>query len=200
MVSRRARHRAGVDLSLDSLIDVFMNVLGVLMITAMVVALSARGPGQSTAKEETAKEETAKPEPEPPRVAKPEPIRLQLPQLQQSFTQPLYVLLTAEGLRPVDSSDLSQLQRYFVLEEMGSSLRMEPRLGQVMGRDAFQQWLRGFDPSQRHVTALISPDGVRFYRDLRAVTAAAGFRSGWLDHQTNMIVLGSGGRSGSDVQ
>jgi len=44
MVSRRARHRAGVDLSLDSLIDVFMNVLGVLMITAMVVALSARGP------------------------------------------------------------------------------------------------------------------------------------------------------------
>ncbi|NQV11623.1 MAG: hypothetical protein HQ527_10745 [Cyanobacteria bacterium] len=200
MVSRRPRRRAAVELSLDCLIDVFMNVLGVLMITAMVIALSARGPGQSTAKEETAKEETPKPEPAPPPVVKSAPIRLLLPQLEESFTQPLYVLLTAEGLRPVNGSDLSELERYFLLEEMGTSLRMEPRPGQVMGRDAFQQWLRGFDPSNRHVTALIRPDGVRFYRDLREITAAAGFRSGWLDHQTNTVVLGSGGRSGSDVQ
>jgi len=33
---------------------------------------------------------------------------VQLPQLQQSFHPALYVLLTARGLRPVDSSDLSQ--------------------------------------------------------------------------------------------
>jgi len=65
------------------------------------------------------------------------------------------VLLTAEGYEPVrQQADLSQLQSAIcVLEEMGISLAMEPGeeggercLGQVMGRDAFQQCCRGFDP------------------------------------------------------
>lgn len=203
MVNRRPRGRAGVELSLDSLIDVFMNVLGVLMITAVVIALSARDPGSSASPSETSPPEPVPdlPAAAPPApVARPEPIRLQLPQVQASITEPLYVLLTSEGLRPVNGTGLEELERYFNLQNIGSSLQLVPRPGEVMGRGEFQQWLKGHDPIDRHITALVRPDGVEFYRDVRAISADAGFRSGWLDHQGDTIVLGRGGRSGSDVQ
>ncbi|MCT0218555.1 hypothetical protein KQ304_05995 [Synechococcus sp. CS-1329] len=196
-VKRQARRRSGgAELSFDSLIDVFMNVLGVLMITAVVLALAT--PGQQSRPQPQA--------PSPPRStpAEPEPdvpaVRLSLPQVQNASTRPLYLLITGDGIRPFSTDDLETVDRYFVSRDLGSSLELQPIPGRVMGEAELRSWLRQHDSGLRHVTAAITPEGIRYYRQVRTIAAEEGFRSGWLNHQGDSVILGSSGRTGSLVQ
>lgn len=195
-MNRRGRQRsAAASLSFDSLIDVFMNVLGVLMITAVVLALAA--PGQ-----QSTQEAAAKPPPPPPAVTAPErpAVRLSLPQVEEAATSPLYLLITGEGIRPFSGDDLETTSRYFGLTNLGMQTLLRPVPGQVMSSGELRSWLRQYDPSLRHLTAAITPDGAGFYREVRTIAAEEGFRSGWLAHEGDTVIVGPGGRSGSLVQ
>jgi len=127
------------------------------MITAHRWLRSLPGPGQSTAKEETAQGRDCETETKaPPALPKARPIRLQLPQLPAiQFTSRFMLLLTARGLRPVDSSDLRNCSAISSWREWIFTCEMEPRLGPGDGtRRRSSSWLAGLlDPSQRHVTA-----------------------------------------------
>jgi len=136
-----------------------MNGLGVLMITAMLVALSARGRAQSTAKEiKTAKEEDCEtPNQHHSRLPSQSRFAANAASCQQSFTPAaLWWLLDRRGVRPVDSRRPFATAALFVLEEMGSFTAMEPRWPGD-GRDAFQQWLRALSQP----TACHRPESAR---------------------------------------
>jgi hypothetical protein len=196
-VNRRSRHRVAAEgLSFDSLIDVFMNVLGVLMITAVVLALAT--PGQQSSPQETA----APPPQPPPAVTVPErpPVQLSLPQVEEAATRPLYLLVTGDGIRPFSGDDLATTSRYFNISDLGMQTVLRPIPGRVMGSGELRSWLRQHDPASTHLTAAITPEGAGYYREVRSIAAAEGFRSGWLDHDGDEVVLGPGGRSGSLVQ
>lgn len=199
-VKRRRRQGLTTALSFDSLIDVFMNVLGVLMITAVVLALSTSGRAPSP--QSRLNETTAPPEPlSPPVSTNAEPaIRLSLPQVREAGTRPLYVLISQDGIRPFSGDDLETTGLYFERVELGRNLVLQPLAGQVMGASELRSWLGQHDPTLRHLTAVITPEGAGYYRDVRRIAAAAGFRSGWLSHEGDSVVLGEGGRSGSLVQ
>lgn len=199
-VKRRWGQGSSTALSFDSLIDVFMNVLGVLMITAVVLALSTSGRTPSPQKPQS--EAMTPPEPvSPPVNSKPEPaIRLSLPQVREAGTRPLYVLISKDGIRPFSGGDLDTTGLYFDILELGSNLVLEPLAGQVMGAAELRSWLGQHDSTQRHLTAVIKPEGAGYYRDVRRIAAEAGFRSGWISHEGDSVVLGEGGRSGSLVQ
>lgn len=196
-VNRRNRHCAAAEgLSFDSLIDVFMNVLGVLMITAVVLTLAT--PGQ-----QSSPQETAAPPPQPaPAVTVPErpPVQLSLPQVEEAGTRPLYLLVTGEGIRPFSDDAMEATSRYFGLTDLGMQTLLRPIPGQVMSAGELRTWLRQYDPSLRHLTAAITPEGAGFYREVRSIAAEEGFRSGWLAHEGDTVVLGPRGRSGSLVQ
>ncbi len=196
-VNQRSRRRSGgADLSFDSLIDVFMNVLGVLMITAVVLALAA--PGRNSSPQPPSPQPPAS----PPPITQPEQpaARLSLPQVQEATTSPLYVLITSDGIRPFSGDDLETTGRYFSLTDLGSALQLQPISGRVMSAGELRLWLRQYDPGLRHLSAAISPDGTGYYKEVRTIAAEEGFRSGWLTHESDGVVLSSGGRTGSLVQ
>lgn len=198
-VKRQARRRAGgTQLSFDSLIDVFMNVLGVLMITAVVLALAS----SRQDKESRQKSQAPSPPPALPAEAKPDAptIRLSLPQVQDASTRPLYLLITGDGIRPFSGDDLETTARYFVVNEQESSLELQAMPGRVMGESELRSWLRQHDANLRHLTAAITPEGVGYYKQVRTIAADEGFRSGWLNHQGDSVFLGSSGRTGSLIQ
>lgn len=197
-VKRQFQRRASTGLSFDSLIDVFMNVVGVLMITAVVLALtvSNRQAGAELPPLSTPVQEAPTPPPAPARA----PAQLVLPQVREASTRPLYLLITGDGIRPFDGQDLDTTSRYFRVEDFGDSLELTPSPGRVMSAADFRNWLERHDPSERHLTAAITPDGVGYYREVRTIAADAGFRSGWLDHEGPTVTLGSGGRTGVLVQ
>jgi hypothetical protein len=199
-VKRRGRSRTtAVNLSFDSLIDVFMNVLGVLMITAVVMALAV--PGDVSSPKPTPPTPPSLPTlPAPPRTASPR-VRLSLPQVKEATTDSLFVLVTEEGIRPFSSDPSSIVQNYFSITDLGGSLRLEVLPGRVMDESSFRGWLRTFSPDERHVTAAVTPGGAKYYREVRRVAEEEGFRSGWLEQEEEVIVIGSeGGRTGSLVQ
>ncbi|WP_094556412.1 hypothetical protein [Synechococcus sp. 1G10] len=196
-VKQRGRRRSGAaELSFDSLIDVFMNVLGVLMITAVVLALAA--PGRVS----NPQAPTPQPPVAPPPITQPErpAARLSLPQVQEAATSPLYLLITGDGIRPFSGDDLETTGRFFSLTDLGSSLQLDPIAGRVMSAEELRSWLRQHDPGSRHLSAAITPDGTGYYKEVRTIAAEEGFRSGWLAHEGDGVVLSSGGRTGSLVQ
>lgn len=195
-VTRRTRHRAAPSLSFDSLIDVFMNVLGVLMITAVVLALATAGKQQSVQKDT---EQPPQPPPAPIMPQRP-PVELSLPQVEVATTMPLYLLVTREGIRPFSGEDIVTTSRFFILSDLGDRVLLEPIPGMVMGSSEMRAWLRQYNPSQFHLTAAITPDGAGYYREIRSIAFAEGFRSGWLYHEGDMVTWGPGGRTGSLVQ
>jgi hypothetical protein len=201
MAVRRPNRRSSraVELSIDSLIDVFMNVLGVLMITAVVVALATPGTVAQKDQKQPEKVQPQESTQEPQRQSQPA-VQLSLPQVELANTDPLYMLLTSEGIRAFTGADLSLTQQYFTVLELGDSIRLAAIPGRVMGVSEIRTWLRSFNPSFHHVTAVITPGGVGYYRELRRVAAAEGFRSGWMDHDSDIITIGSSGRSGALVQ
>ncbi len=170
------------------------------MITAVVMALATPGTVVSQRKQETT--EKARPL-QSSQESNPEyqtAVQLSLPQVELASTDPLYMLLSAEGIRAFSVADLSMTQQYFNVQTLGDSIQLTAIPGRVMGVSEIQTWLRGFDSSRRHVTAVITPEGVGYYRELRQIASAQGFRSGWMDHDSETITIGSSGRSGALVQ
>jgi len=196
-VNRRSRPVTSASgLSFDSLIDVFMNVLGVLMITAVVLAL-ATAETQPTTTESPDQQE---PSPPPPIPSKPAAVQLSLPQAEEVLTKSLYLLVTGEGIRPFSDDDYTTTSQFFDLTDLGDGTLLQPISGRVMSSNELRLWLRQHDPSLRHLTAAITPEGAGFYREIRNIAASEGFRSGWLDHEGDFVTLGPGGRTGSLVQ
>ncbi|WP_157665431.1 hypothetical protein [Cyanobium sp. NIES-981] len=178
------------------MIDVFMNVLGVLMITAVVLALAAQDENTSRRKQE-------KPSTPPPATqTKPKvaPARLSLPQAQEVDTRPIYLFINAEGIRAFSGDDMATTGQYFAITDLGMQTLLQPVAGQVMTAGKLRRWLRQNDPSLRHVIAAITPEGSGFYLEARRIASEEGFRSGWVAHEGNSVVLGPGGRSESLVQ
>lgn len=185
---------------MDSLLDVFMNVLGVLMITAVVLALVVRDQkGMApTAGAPLPETPTARPDRLPPTP----PIVLTLPQAEEASTIPLYLLITEEGIRAANGDDPSVPERYFYV---ASHPYIDSRIldgipGEVMTKEDLQTWLRIHSQDSRHLMALITPDGASYYNEVRQLATQEGFRVGWLPHQGNRVILGSGGRDGRTVQ
>lgn len=202
MAVRRAfrRTRKSIDLSIDSLIDVFMNVLGVLMITAVVLALATPSNISKDDKRDNTDSRPVQQEETSPNQSMRPAVQLSLPQVETAATNPLYLLLTSEGIRAFSSADPAFTQQYFTMLDVGDSIRLLAIPGRVMGVSEIQAWLRNHNPATRHVTAVITPGGEGYYRQLRQLASDEGFRSGWMDHDSESITLGSDGRSGSLVQ
>jgi len=114
-------------------------------------------------KEELPKEETANPEKQHHLAFAKARARFgcKMPQLQQSSPSRFMCCLTAEGLRPVDSSDLSQLQALFRLwEEMDLHCEWSPRPGPgEWDATASSSWARGFDSQPTACHRPDHPDG-----------------------------------------
>jgi hypothetical protein len=205
MAVRRSGRQGHTELSFDSLIDVFMNVLGVLMLTAVVMALSVRG-GPSSAPEQREPAAAAPapplPTPLPQRTQPPRrpPVQLRLPQVREVGTEPLFVFVSADGLRPLGLGGEGLLQRYFFVTAEQGQLVLDPRPASVMSAGAFRNWIRTYSTSRHHIVAVVSPDGAERYREVREAARAAGFRSGWLEHLGGPLRVGEGGRKGESVQ
>lgn len=208
MAVRRSGRQGHTELSFDSLIDVFMNVVGVLMLTAVVMALSVRG-GPSPAPETREPAQAAPPPPPtpqpqpPPPVSQPPrrpPVQLRLPQVREVGTEPLFVFVSADGLRPLGLGDEGLLQRYFSVTALQGQLVLEPRPASVMSAGAFRDWIRTYSTDRHHIVSVVSADGAERYREVREAALAAGFRSGWLEHQGGPLRVGEGGRDGRSVQ
>ncbi len=197
---RRHKQRGDVGLSMDSLLDVFMNVIGVLMITAVVLALSVREQSEGAA---ASISKVPIKDSQPSRQETPrKPIRLILPEAEDVNTLPLYLLVTGEGIRPVNGDNSDVTDRYFSrsYNQITESLVLDPIPGLVISREELQDWLRSHNPSSWHVMAIITPGGTRYYRDLRKLVTQEGFRSGWTPHEGSQIVFGSEGDDGRTVQ
>ncbi len=198
MAIRRSRRRAQSDteLSMDSLIDVFMNILGVLMITAVVMALAL--PTTKT-RSEASKKNTSVPathaETNQDQVAE-----LRLPRVEKANTKALYFFLSKDGVREFSVGDTENSGRYFNETELSDSTRLSPIPGRVMGIDEISASLDRYSPLERHMTAVITSDGIGYYKEIRALGQAKGFRVGWMQHQTDYIDIGSNGRTGDLVQ
>lgn len=205
MAVRRNGGRGDTELSFDSLIDVFMNVLGVLMLTAVVMALSVRGgPSPAPKQREPAATAPAPPvRPPLPQTTQPTrrpPVQLRLPQVRDVGTEPLFVFVSGDGLRPLGLGDEGLLQRYFFVTAEQGQLVLHPRPTSVMSAGAFRDWIRQYNTGRHHIVAVVSPDGAERYREVREAALAAGFRSGWLEHQGGPLRVGDGGRKGESVQ
>ena len=200
MAVKRSSRPNDVGLSMDSLIDVFMNVIGVLMITAVVLALTVNEQSDATKSEPALTPKTPPPRQNLP--PPPEPVRLTLPQAMEASTKPLYVFVNREGIRAVNGNDPNVRARFFSIDynPITESLILNAIPGSVMGSDDLRRWLRAHGPSTHHLTAIINPDGAGFYKELRQLVSQEGFRSGWVPHEGATIILGSGGRSGNTVQ
>lgn len=197
---RRSRSKVEIGLSMDSLLDVFMNVVGVLMITAVVLALSVSQKKQGFATAISQKSNTAPLQSES--AAPPKPLILTLPQAEDATTLPLYLLVTGEGIRAANGNDTLIADRYFTSEynQVTESLVLDPIPGVVMSREELQAWLRSHSPASHHLMAIITPDGARFYKDVRKVVTQEGFRSGWTPHEGPQIVFSSEGNDVRTVQ
>jgi biopolymer transport protein ExbD len=205
MAVRRSGRQEHTELSFDSLIDVFMNVVGVLMLTAVVMALSVRSgpsPAPETQEPAQAAPPPPQPQPQPPVTQAPRrsPVQLRLPQVREVGTEPLFVFVSADGLRPLGLGDECLLQRSFSVTALAGQLLLEPRPASVMRAAAFRDWIRTYSTERHHIVAVVSPDGAARYREVREAALAAGFRSGWLEHQGGPLRVGEGGRDGRSVQ
>lgn len=192
----RRRSQSGTELSMDSLIDVFMNILGVLMITAVVMALAL--PSTKT-RSEASKKNISVPatqaETDQGQIAE-----LRLPRVEKANTKAIYFFLSKDGVREFSVGDTEASGRYFDETELSDSTRLRPIPGRVMGINEISASLDRYSPLERHMTAVITSDGIGYYKEIRALGRAKGFRVGWMQHQTDYIDIGSNGRTGDLVQ
>lgn len=192
---KRSMRRAGSNvLSLDSLIDVFMNILGILIISAIAISLSPQTePSPSNSKSNIANLNKAT-------KNKPKIATIYLPSQETVSTIPLYMYVDSEGVRPIDMVDSQYLSKYFSIIYDGGSRRLTPVRGSVLVKDDLTGLLRNISGLDRHIVMLVKPDGIKHYKGIRALASDLGIRSGWTSFTESQIIIGPGGQSMNVVQ
>ena len=188
-MTRRASNTNCYELSLDSLVDVFMNVLGILMLTAISIAITvpAHKPESEQRKTST---QTSKDDEEPAVVY--------LAEERTVATQPYYLLLQSDGARPIDPANISASYPYFNIVRTSDEDRLSPLAGKVLSLAQYKQIVSSISPQERHVVFLVKPQGAALYRQLREITSEAGVQSGWTTWELNEIGLTSSGGTSID--
>ena len=181
------------ELSLDSLVDVFMNVLGMLMLTAISVAISL--PPRSNPSE-SSRDVNPKVDKRPSPQAD-----VYLAEERTVETQPFYIYLRSDGARPVDPAGAISSSGYFDISTDVATDVLRPTEGAVLTLGEYSRVVSQLSPEERHVVFLIDSSGVGYYRRLREIVSARGIQSGWTVWDKGDIRLTSeGGTSINSVQ
>jgi hypothetical protein len=192
--SPRKNHSAS--LSLDSLIDVFMNILGILIIAAITIAILPQEEADTDSPSKQAEQS-----PKKKKVVTEKPVAtVYLASQENVNTIPFYVYLDSEGARPIDLLNQSSLSRYFSIEYVGESTKLKALPGAVWNEKQRKLDLGQISGLERHIFMLVKPNGVRHYKDVRSSANLLGIRSGWSSFEDSHIYFGPGGRSMNTVQ
>lgn len=189
---RKRTQRDSDNISLDSLVDIFMNVLGILMLTAIFLAISQ--PESSKNKRITEKKLTSEKEPHDTNI-------LYLAEAHDVDTVPFYFHLSSEGVRPVDPSRVETSSPFFNISENGTDSTLLPAPGQVIRSIEYDRFISSISARERHIVFLVDRLGVSHYRTLRQKAVSYGIESGWIPWEQPLIRLTtSGGTTINSVQ
>lgn len=191
---RKKRGSGSYELSLDSLIDVFMNALGILMLTAITIAVAL--PQQQQSKTEHSKPRTAN----NPKSSQSKQAEVYLAEEATVSTRPLYLLLSGDGARPVDPGNASISDPYFSTSTQGDTDILSPIQNRTLSLNESRRLLSSLSGAERHIVFLVRQDGAKHYRALRVLSTNNNIRSGWMVYERSDVHLSSEGSSFNQVQ
>lgn len=177
--------RERIELSFDSLIDVFMNILGILIMYAMVIAL------YGDASDDNSKQA-------PKDATKTAVVNLAEERLVS--TDPVFIHLDGDDIRLVNPFDSSSQSKYYNVTRSGESEVLSPVPGASASDVDILFFLNGISASANHVIILMHESGVGSYAKVRKMIADKGIESGWFLHERKDIRFAPGGQSLNSVQ
>jgi hypothetical protein len=186
MNRRRKSRNTGLEISIDSLIDIFMNVLGILIFYAMIIALYGGTPkleSESSIEKPEVKSQT-----------------VHLAQEREVSTDPVFVHASLTGIRLVDLDNSSLTYRYYQRQSSGSSLKLTPITSSSASKQEITAFLEKLTPSKNHVVILLHPKRVQDYSWIRKQASERGLESGWEDYERSELTFGSSGQTMNSVQ
>lgn len=172
-------------LSVDSLVDIFMNAFAIVMFSSIALALSLSP--QSNLKDKAKQSNLAT------------TIKLKLPLTRNVSTNPIYIWLRADGVKVVNDS--SNLQWKTTNQtDIDGQIKVEPILNSSVSTIELSDMSKKLNTSTSHIIFLVHPEGVKYYKEVREIFERWQVPSGWIPWSQDIIFLTSSGRSASEVQ
>lgn len=178
--------RDGIELSFDSLIDVFMNILGILIMYAMVIALYGDTSGDKNK--------------ELPKRSSTNTVTVNLAEERLVSTDPVFIHLDGKDIRLINPNDSSTYSKYYNVSRFGESEELDPIPGSSASDVDILFFLNDISPTENHVIILMHESGVGSYAKVRKMIANKGIESGWFLYERKDIRFGPGGQSLNSVQ
>jgi hypothetical protein len=163
-----------------------MNILGILIMYAMVIALYGDASGDKN--KEAPKEITAK------------TTTVNLAEERLVSTDPVFIHLDGKDIRLINPAERGTYSKYYAISESGASTNLIPIPGASASNVDILFFLSGISRTDNHVIILMHESGVESYAKVRQMVAKAGIESGWYLYQGKDIRFGPGGQSLNSVQ
>lgn len=185
MKYRKTPHVAPL-LSVDSLVDIFMNAFAIVMFSSIALALSL-GP-QSIIKDETQKV-----------VKQPKTVRLKLPLTRNVSTVPIYIWMRSDGIKVINDNSTLQWKTTNRIDIDGQ-IKVEPILNSSISSDELNNMSKILNKSENHIIFLVHPEGVKYFKQAREIFEGSKVPSGWIPWSQDVLFLVNSGRTHSEVQ
>lgn len=181
--------RKSLNLSLESMVDVFMNALGVVMLMGLGLALAPVtnkiSSDSSSTKEATDTNQSV--------------LKYKIPVARHAASKPFFVYVDADGYRTIDADPRIE-QRYFSSTSYSNAIVYTPIGNAITSISEIEKVVFTLDKNGRHAMILLAPNGLDNYERIVNALTAQGFSSGWLPLQSKEVVFSSTGRSTKEVQ
>jgi hypothetical protein len=174
-------------LSVDSLVDIFMNAFAIVMFSSIALALSL-GPQKKMALEEA-----------PERNNQKRTVKLRLPETRDVSTNPVFIWMRPDGVKIINENPrLEQLTTNQM--KLTDQIQVDPISNVSISLDEARDLAGQINITKNHVIFLVHPGGVKYFKQFREIFEQSGVPSGWIPYSKDVVFLGSSGRSPREVQ
>lgn len=177
--------RLAPELSVDSLVDIFMNAFAIVMFSSIALALSLSPQNNLNDKAKQTNLTTT--------------IKLKLPLTRNVSTDPIYIWIRADGAKIINYS--SHLQ-WKTTNRTGidGQIKVEPILNSSISPNELNYMAKNVNIIKSHIIFLVHPNGVQHYKEVREIFERSNVPSGWIPWSQDTVFLTSSGRTPSEVQ
>lgn len=173
-------------LSVDSLVDVFMNAFAIVMFASIALVLQL-GTSRVAESKSTEKDNTST------------QLELRLPASRDVQTNPVYLWLREDGIKVISGNN-SLSYRTTIQTSENNQDEVRPLTGSYISTEELSAYGRLLDRSKNHVIMLVHPLGIKHYKNAKQTLEQTGILSGWIVFKDDVVYLGENGRSPTEVQ